>query len=101
MKRFLLVVPAMVMAGALATPSSAMPVAKSGASDASVVEQVGYRKCRWHDGHRHCRYVDDSPSVSIEFGKRHRHGHRYGHRHDRHHDHGHGHNDGGVRLRVR
>jgi hypothetical protein len=98
MKRILFVLPAIVMAGAVATPGNAMPVAKSAASEASAVEQVGYRKCRWHDGHRHCRYVDDSPSVSIELGgRKHRHGHRYGHRHG----HGHGHNDGGIKLRVR
>ncbi len=96
MKRILLVLPAMVMAGALATPSSAMPVAKSGASETSAVEQIGYRKCAWHNGHRHCRYVDNSPSVSIELGNRHRHRH-----YDRHHDHGYGHNDSGVKLRVR
>ena len=100
MKRFLLVLPAMMMAGALATPSSAMPVAKSGAAQTSAVEQIGYRKCGWHNGHRHCRYVDDSPSVSIELGGRHR--HRHGHNNDHRRGHGYGHNDGGgVKLRVR
>src|SRR5690349_16965509 len=100
MKRILMVLPAVMMAGALATPSSAMPVAKSGAAPSSAVEQIGYRKCAWHNGHRHCRYIDDSPSVSIELGGRHR--HRHGHHYDRHHhDHGYGHNDSGVKLRVR
>ena len=71
MKRILLVLPAMIMAGALATPSSAMPVAKSGAAKSSAVEQIGYRKCGWHNGHKHCRYIRQLPSVSIELGGRH------------------------------
>jgi hypothetical protein len=102
MKRILLVLPAMMMSGALATPSSAMPVAKSGVAESSAVEQIGYRKCGWHNGHKHCRYVDNSPSVSIELGgrHRHRHGNHYGHRDD-HRGHGYGHNDSGVKLRVR
>lgn len=100
MKRYLIALPALVLAGAFATtPSTAMPAAKSTTAQTSAVEQVGYRKCFWRHGHRHCRWIDDGPSVSIEFGRKHRHhGHRYGHRRGYGH---YGHNDSGIRLRVR
>jgi hypothetical protein len=101
MKRYLAVLPALVMAGAFAaTPSTAMPVAKSTAQSSATVEKVGYRKCYWRHGHKHCRWIDDGPSVSIEFGRRHRHHHGYHYGHRRGHGH-YGHNDSGVRLRVR
>jgi len=95
MKRTLLALPALLIAGAFATPSMAMPVGKPAATE-SAAQEVGYRKCRWHNGHRHCRYVDDGPSVSIHLGRdRHRHHRRYGHRH---HDHD---RRGGAEIRIR
>jgi len=95
MKRRLLALSALLTAGAFATPSTAMPVGKSSTVEPAV-QEVGYRKCRWHNGHRHCRYVDDGPSVSVHIGRdRHRHhGYRYG---DRHHDRRHG----GAEIRIR
>jgi hypothetical protein len=71
--------------GVLATPSLAAPATglkgvESQASS-SLTEQVAYRRCWYHHGHRHCRWVGGyGPSVSLHFG-----GHRHGHRHHRRH----------------
>jgi hypothetical protein len=51
----------------------------------SAVEQVNYRRCWWHNGHRRCRWVGDSygygPGVNLYFGGG---GHRgHGHHHRR------------------
>jgi hypothetical protein len=79
--------------GILATPASAAPAsglqgAEAG-TGASATEQVAYRRCWWHRGHRHCRWVDTysyGPSINLHIGGG-RHGHR--HRHHRHHGHHH------------
>jgi hypothetical protein len=95
MKRCLLALPALLIAGAFATPSTAMPAGKS-STVVSAVQDVGYRKCAWRHGHRHCRYVDDGPSVSIQIGRdRHRH-----HRHNRYGDRR-DHRGGGAEIRIR
>ena len=98
MKRIFALLPAILLTATFVQPSSALPVAKSTVGS-SAVEEVGYRKCRWHNGHRHCRWVEDGPSVILEFGgrDRHRHGH---HHHNNHHNNGHdrggdGRGDGG------
>jgi hypothetical protein len=93
MKRYLVGFAAAIMAGALASPISAMPVGKSvPAAETAVVEQVrdGYGKHRHYrkHGHRHYgrsygryygnRYYDRGPSFRFGYGDRYR-GHRYGH----------------------
>jgi len=71
-------------APASATPLSAMDGVRSG-DIASAAEQVSYRRCWWHKGHRHCRWVDDGygygPGINLYFGG----GGRHGHGHRRHH----------------
>jgi hypothetical protein len=100
MKRTLLALPCLILAGAFATPSSAMPVGKPAVSE-SAVQEVGYRKCSWRHGHRHCRYVNDGPSVTIQLGRdRHRHHRRYGKRHYNNYGHHH-HRRGGAEIRIR
>ena len=73
--------------GMFATPSMAAPASglkglEAGQS-APVAEQVGYRRCWWRHGYRHCRWVDDGysygPGISLRFGG-HRH-HHYGRYH--------------------
>jgi hypothetical protein len=50
---------------AQAAPAGASAVDLKTAATTSV-EQVRYRRCWWHNGHRHCRYYrDDGPSVSF------------------------------------
>ena len=75
--------------GVLASPAVAAPASSLQsleAANSSLTEQVGYRRCYWHRGHRHCRWVDDGylygPSINLNLGG----GHRC-HRHRRHHRH--------------
>ena len=75
--------------GVLASPAVAAPASSLQsleAANSSLTEQVGYRRCYWHRGHRHCRWVDDGyrygPSINLNIGGGHR-----GHRHRRHHRH--------------
>ena len=68
----------------LATPVSAAPASGlqgiDAASSGSLAEHVNYRRCWWHHGYRHCRWVGErysyGPSISLRFGHGHRH-HRY------------------------
>lgn len=79
--------------GALALPASAAPVGNiSGLVEkpTSAAEQVRYRRCWWHHGHRHCRwygghhYWGYGPSVGLYYGGHRRHwGHRHHWRHRR------------------
>lgn len=72
---------------ALATPASAAPASLEGikGNTPSAAEHVAYRRCWWHRGHRHCRWVEDGygygPGVNLYFdGRR---GHRHHHHHHR------------------
>jgi hypothetical protein len=74
--------------GVLATPSLAAPASGlkgiESTTTSSITEQVGYRRCWWRYGHRHCRWVDGyGPGVSLYFGERH-HGYRHHRRYYRH-----------------
>jgi hypothetical protein len=54
-----------------ALPVQAAPsfnAAAAAAGKTSAVEQVGYRRCWWRNGVRHCRWVDGS--VDLNFGTR-------------------------------
>ena len=96
-----------VAAGLLCAPASAAPVGNVAgvrAPNTSNVEQAAYRRCWWHNGHRHCRiyrtygYYDPyyydygygyGPTFGFSFGGgRHFHG---GHRGGGHHGGGHHH----------
>lgn len=62
-------------APALAAPASGLKGLES-TTTSSLTEQVGYRRCWWRYGHRHCRWVGGyGPSISLHFGGRH--GHRH------------------------
>jgi len=70
----------------LATPASAAPASGLKGIDAgssgSLAEHVGYRRCWWSHGYRHCRWVGDGyynygPSFSLRFGHRHHRHHGY------------------------
>jgi hypothetical protein len=70
--------------GFFAVPASAAPLGVNGVqaetSQSTTAEPVSYRRCWWRDGHRHCRWVEDTygygPSVGIYVGPN-------GHRHHR------------------
>lgn len=75
--------------GFVTAPASAAPIGSVNgvqvADGASIAEQVGYRKCRWHNGRKHCRWVEGygyGPSVGVHIGD----GDRRGHRRDRYRD---------------
>jgi hypothetical protein len=80
---------AAVVLGFLAAPASAAPM--SGVNDVtagvptSAAQEVA-RRCYWHRGHRHCRYVGHGygPGVSIHIG-RDRHGRHHRRRNHHHH----------------
>ena len=44
--------------------SSAMTQLKGVAQDASPIDSVNYRRCWWHNGHRHCRWYGGYPYYS-------------------------------------
>jgi hypothetical protein len=74
--------------GLLATPSLAAPATGlqgiESQTSSSLTEQVAYRRCWWHRGHRHCRWVGGyGPSIRLHFGGRHHH-HRHHRRYHRH-----------------
>ena len=82
--------------GVLATPSLAAPATGlngiESQAGSSLTEEVAYRRCWYHRGHRHCRWVGGyGPGFSLHFGgchgyRHHRHHRHYGH-HRRHHRH--------------
>jgi hypothetical protein len=81
---------AVLALGVLASPAVAAPASSlqgMEAANPSLTDQVAYRRCYWHRGHRHCRWVSDGyrygPSINLQFGGRHGHRHRH-HRHHRH-----------------
>jgi hypothetical protein len=102
LKQLMLGTAGAVMIGMLAGPAAAAPAIGSGlktaATENSGVEKAAYRRCWWHHGHRHCRYVSRGyryygyapyydggyygygygPSLGLYFGGGHRH---WGHRH--------------------
>lgn len=102
MKLWLSTLSALVLAGTLATSAQALPLAKSGATEPAAVQEVGYRKCWWKYGERHCRYVSGGPSVNLYIGngRRHYRGNRYGNRYGYRGDHR-GDRRGGVGIRIR
>jgi len=71
--------------GALSAPALAAPASGlkgiEATTTSSLTEQVGYRRCWWRYGHRHCRWVDDGysygPSINLRFGGRHGHHRHY------------------------
>jgi hypothetical protein len=72
--------------GALSAPALAAPASGlkgiEAATTSSLTEQVGYRRCWWRYGHRHCRWVGGyGPSINLHFGERH--GHRHYRRYHR------------------
>ena len=88
--------------GAFAIPAQAAPISGANGVTAglqtSAAEKASYRRCWWHHGHRHCRWVNDDygyygydngyygygPSVGVFIGGR-------GHGGRGHGGHGHGH----------
>jgi hypothetical protein len=78
----------MLTLGFVTAPASAAPTGSIGleaAGGASIADQVGYRNCRWHNGRKHCRWVEGygyGPSVGVYIGD----GDRRGHRRGRHRD---------------
>ena len=77
--------------GSWAVPVSAAPLGTLDgikSENTSAAEQVSYRRCWWHKGHRHCRRYGGygyypyygSPGISFYFGGgRHRHHHHRRH----------------------
>jgi len=70
---------------AQAAPAGSTTGLKAAAGTETSVDQVGYRRCWWHHGHRHCRYYGDrgyygyGPGINFYWG-----GHRHRHHHWRH-----------------
>ena len=80
----------------LSAPASAAPLGTATldvTGSKAVAEQVAYRRCWRHKGHRHCRWVEDDygynsypgyygygPGINLYFGggghRHHHHGHR-------------------------
>ena len=63
----------------LASSAQALPSLNVGTQDTSSVQKVDYRRCWWHDGIRHCRWIRDgayyyddgyyaAPFVGFAFG---------------------------------
>lgn len=69
-----------------AAPASAAPASLEGVKGGapSATEHVAYRRCWYHRGHRHCRYVREGyryePGVNLYIGG----GRHHHHRHHRH-----------------
>jgi hypothetical protein len=79
-------------AGLLCAPASAAPVGNVAGvhtPNTSNVEQAAYRRCWWHNGHRHCRLYRTygygyGPTFGFSFGGG-RHFHGGGHHGGGHH----------------
>lgn len=61
--------------GALSAPALAAPASGlkgiEATTTSSLTEQVGYRRCWWRYGQRHCRWVGGyGPSINLHFGGR-------------------------------
>lgn len=85
LSKYLSIAAVALTVGVFAAPASAAPTAnlQGAAPEAgeSAAEKVAYKRCWWHRGHRHCRWVrHHGPRLGFYWGGHRRHWHGYGYR---------------------